>query len=118
MQVRTWQGDSGGGAGERTVDSGQKIACKRYCKEKMKRMTADTLTEVVASELGVDGWKARVGIPMSVQQKQWWTDNFTNADTNTTQTAATSAAQLYYDSGESEEWLVTAELLSDTDDDY
>ena len=76
---------------------------------------------IVPSELGVDGWKARVGMPMSVQQKQWWTDNMPNADTNTTQTAAASAAQLYYEGygdTESDEQMTPAELLSDTDDDY
>ena len=106
--------------GQWTAD--EKLACRRYCKEQMKHMTADTLQEVKDSKLGLDGYKARVGTPMSVQQKQWWADNMpTNADTNTTQTAA-AAAMLYYDpydpDDESDEQMTPAELLSDTDDDY
>ena len=98
------------------------MACRQYCKEQMKHMTADTLQEVKDSKLGLDGYKARVGTPMSIQQKQWWADNMpTNADTNTTQTAA-AAAWLYYDpydpDDESDEQMTPAELLSDTDDDY
>ena len=99
--------------------SREKGACRRYCKENMKRMTSDTLKEVTDSKLGVDGWYGKIGTPLTVQQNQWWADNM-NADTNTTQTAAASAAQLYYISGETEsdEQMTPAELLSDTDDEY
>ena len=102
--------------GQWTAD--EKMACKRYCKERMEHMTADTLQKVKDSKDGVDGYKARFGMPLRVDQKQWWTDNMpTRADTNTTQTAAASAAQLYYDDTESDEQLTAAELLSDTDED-